>query len=292
MRRGWVLALCVLAGGCAPLRPMAGGMAATPTIPAGVTRLADLAYGADPRQRIDVYRPAAPRGPVLVMVHGGGWRHGHKAMPFVVDAKVAHWVAQRGWVLASVGYRLAADVSPSQQAEDVARAIAFVQREARAWGADPEAIVLMGHSAGAHLAALVGASQELRRNAGARRWRGTVLLDGAAYDPPALMARRHLPLYDQAFGSDPEVWRASSPTEALSAAAPPPPMLLVCSQPRRDDPCAQSRRFAERVRAAGGRAEVLPQPLDHLHVNSLLGRPGSYTDAVDRFIGTLGVERP
>lgn len=291
MRRACLVLLCALAGGCVPLRPAAGGVAA-PAMPAGVTRLADLAYGTDPRQRIDVYRPAIARGPVLVMVHGGGWRHGHKAMPFVVDAKVAHWVARRGWVLASVGYRLAPDVSPPRQAEDVARAIAFVQREARAWGADPGAIVLMGHSAGAHLAALASASQELRRKAGAQRWRGTVLLDGAAYDPPALMARRHLPLYDQAFGSDPEVWRASSPTLALSAAAPPPPILLVCSQPRRDDSCGQNRRFAEQVRAVGARAEVLPQPLDHLQVNSRLGLPGSYTDAVDGFIATLGVERP
>lgn len=264
-----------------------GGRFGAPSVPAGITRTADLPYGPHPRQRFDVYRPARPTGPVLVMVHGGGWRRGDKAMPFVVDAKLAHWTASRGWVLVSVGYRFAPEVRPHQQGQDLARALARVQHEASGWGADGSRVVLMGHSAGAHLSALVSASPQLAREAGLRPWLGTVVLDSAALDTVALMQRRHLPLYDQAFGADPAVWRASSPTEALTRDAPPPPLLLVCSQPRRDDACGQSENFAQRVRAVGGRAQVLPQALNHMEINALLGRPGAYTQAVDAFIDTL-----
>jgi acetyl esterase/lipase len=289
VRRARFPAACLLAVACAVAQVQ--GQAFAPAVPPGVTRSADLPYGQDPRQRLDVYRPAQPRGPVLVMVHGGGWRRGDKAMPQVVGAKVAHWVAERGWVLVSVGYRFAPAVRPPEQAADVARAIAFVQRNARSWGADPDAIVLVGHSAGAHLAALASASPRLARAAGAAPWRGTVVLDSAALDTRALMERRHLPLYDEAFGPDPAVWTASSPTAALSATEPPLPMLLVCAQGRRDDACGQSRRFAARVRGAGGRAEVLPQPLSHMQVNSELGRPGAYTEAVEAFLASLGLPR-
>lgn len=288
MKRSATLAACLLAAACTAA-PSQRTFA--PAVPAGVARSADVPYGPHPRQRVDVYRPAQPRGPVLVMVHGGGWRRGDKAMPQVVGAKVAHWVAERGWVLVSVGYRFAPEVRPPEQAADVALAIAYVQRLARGWGADPDAIVLVGHSAGAHLAALASASPRLARAAGAAPWRGTVVLDSAALDTRALMERRHLPLYDQAFGPDPAVWTASSPTAALSSAEPPLPMLLVCSQARRDDACGQSRSFAARARAAGGRAEVLPQPLDHMQVNSALGVPGPYTEAVDAFLASLGLGR-
>ena len=290
MKAGLAAAIAAIAlGGAALAGELDGGQGrfGLPTVPAGVTRTADLPYGPHPRQRIDVYRPAHPTGPVLVMVHGGGWRHGDKAMPFVVDAKIAHWAAGRGWVLVSVGYRLAPEARPHQQGRDLAQAMALVQREAAEWGADGDRVVLMGHSAGAHLAALVSASPALVREAAVRPWLGSVVLDSAALDTVALMQRRHLPLYDQAFGGDPAVWRASSPTQALTRDAPPPPMLLVCSQSRRDDPCGQSETFAQRVRAVGGRVQVLPQALNHMEINALLGRPGPYTDAVDAFLREL-----
>ena len=119
-----------------------------------------------------------------------------------------------------------------------------------------------------------------------------MVLDSAALDTMGLMERPHLRLYDRAFGGDPAVWRASSPTAALSAlqpGAPIAPLLLVCSQPRRDGSCAQSEAFAQRVRAAGGRAEVLPQDLDHNGINAELGLPGRYTEEVDRFLASVGL---
>ncbi|RDI23314.1 acetyl esterase/lipase [Pseudacidovorax intermedius] len=241
------------------------------------------AYGPDPAQRLDVYLPAQPHGaPILVMVHGGAWMFGRPDAPNVVDAKVAHWVRERGFVFVSVGYRLVPQVDVRAQAQDVARALAEVQRLAPDWHADADRLVLMGHSAGAHLVALLSADPSLATAQGARRWRGTVVLDSAALDTEGLMQHRHLRFYDRAFGADPALWRAVSPTARLAPGS--LPMLLVCASERRDDSCGQSARFADRVRAAGGQATVLPQPLSHGEINAQLGTPSGYTQAVDRFI--------
>ncbi|MDI3380733.1 alpha/beta hydrolase [Xenophilus aerolatus] len=255
----------------------------TPVVPAGVVRHAGLPYGPDPAQRLDIYRPAqAQQAPVLVMIHGGGWMYGDKAAASVVDAKIDHWVRERGFVFASVGYRLVPQVTVLQQAEDIARALALVQSQAAAWGADPRQVVLMGHSAGAHLVALLSAAPQLARAQGAQPWRATIALDSAALDTVALMQRRHLPLYDRAFGSDPALWAQVSPTARLSPGG--PPMLLVCSAPRRDDACGQAQRFAQALRAVGGNADLLPLQLDHGQINAELGAAGAYTAAIDRFI--------
>lgn len=291
--QGLLLACCASLAGCAPAHPPRGIVpprteAQAAALPPGVRLQPDLAYGPDARQRVDVYLPERPSGPILVMVHGGGWRRGHKAMPPVVEGKLQHWVAKRGWILVSAGYRLAPQVRPREQAEDVARALAHVQKMAATWGGDADAIVLMGHSAGGHLAALASSSEPVRQAAGARRWLACVVLDGAAFDPATLMRGKHLPLYDVAFGPHPQEWRAASPTDALSASSPPIPLLLVCSLPRPDDACGESRRFAERVRAVGGRAEVLPTPLGHMAANAAVGKDPRYTEAIEQFLSSLG----
>lgn len=258
-----------------------------PMLRPGVRRLVDIAYGPDPHQRMDVYLPPSPHAaPVLVLVHGGAWMYGDKAAASVVNRKVAHWVGDFGLILVSVDYRRVPQVDPLAQARDVARALATVQARAARWGGDPERIVLMGHSAGAHLVALVSASPALARQQGARPWLGTVMLDSAALDIAALMRRRHARFYDRAFGTDPALWHAASPTDVLGSS--PPPMLLVCSTQRRDDSCAQARQFAERVAGVGGRAIVLPENLSHEQINAALGQPGAYTRAVDAFIDSVG----
>lgn len=246
--------------------------------------MADVSYGSHAAQKLDVYLPAQPQGaPVIVMVHGGGWKRGDKASPGVAAPKAAHWLPQ-GVILVSVNYRMLPDgADPVEQAEDVARAIAFVQREAPGWGGDPAQVVAMGHSAGAHIVALLAADGAMLRAAGAKPVLGTVTLDSAGFDIEALMAKRHMPLYDEAFGSDPALWRAASPTAQLSGR--PQPLLLVCA-PRT---CGEAQDFAAAVQAQGGRAQVLPTELNHAEINRTLGEPGDYTAAVDRFLSGLGV---
>ncbi|MEP7297324.1 MAG: alpha/beta hydrolase [Burkholderiales bacterium] len=258
-------------------------------LPAGVKRIADVPYGDDARQRFDVYQPESPapqRAPVIVMVHGGAWMVGNKSLPQVVENKVARWVT-RGAILVSINYRLVPQVAPLEQADDVARAIAAVQRLAPSWGGDPTRIALMGHSAGAHLVALVTASPSIAKNAGAQPWLGTIVLDSAAIDTVGLMQRRHARFYDRVFGADAALWRAASPTEVVTAAA--PPMLLVCSTQRSDGSCGQAQAFAAQALARGARASVLEQDLSHIEVNATLGLPGTETDAVQAFFDTIGL---
>lgn len=252
--------------------------------------LRELPYGSDPRQRMDVYLPAKPvHAPVILMVHGGGWRWGDKEAGAVVDNKVARWVA-RGFVFISVNNRLLPQADPLEQARDVAQALAVAQAKAPSWAADPARFILMGHSAGAHLVALVNASPDLAPQAGAKSWLGTVALDSAAVDVSPIMQGKHFRLYDAAFGADPAFWRAVSPVQQLTPSA--KPMLAVCSS-RRSDSCAQADLFADKAGQLGVRADVLRQDLSHREINQSLGLPGAYTDAVEAFMGSLdpGVAR-
>lgn len=257
------------------------------TPPAGIEVERDLAYGSDPAQRLDVYRkPGSQGAPVLFMVHGGGWRFGDKGAANVVKSKILRWVA-RGWVLVSVNYRLVPDAYPLEQAEDVGRALAFAQGRAKQWGGDPARFVLMGHSAGAHIVALMNADDGMMARHGAQRWMATVSLDSAAFDVEAVMDRRHFRLYDEVFGSNREVWRQVSPTLRLKA-APPAPMLLVCSS-RRSDSCDPAREFAAKANAFGGRVTVLPLDRNHGQINQELGAPGEYTEKVESFLRSAGL---
>ena len=257
-------------------------------LPPGASVQRDIAYGIDAAQQLDVYRPAdAKDAPVIVMVHGGAWITGDKGLASVVKNKVAHWVA-KGYVLVSINNRLLPQAGPIEQAEDVARALAFVQGHAASWGADAAKLVLMGHSAGAHLVALVTADLSFAARAGAQPWRGTVALDSAAFDVTKIMKDRHPGFYDQAFGADPGYWREASPllrlNDKLSA-----PLLAVCSSQRRNS-CPQAEAFAARAAALGGAlVKVLPLDLSHSEINDLLGEPSAYTSDVQAFIESLGL---
>lgn len=243
----------------------------------------DLAYGPRPRQRVDAYLPGQAKGPILLMVHGGAWAFGDKREAAMILPKVRHWTAQ-GFVVVSVNYRMLPQADPLEQARDVARALAFVQGKAAGWGADPQRVVLMGHSAGAHLVALLDASPALAREQGAQPWRGTVALDSAAMDLPRLMQARHLPLYDRAFGSDPAYWQATSP--ALQVAPDAPPLLAICSTQRRDS-CPQAQALARRAASLGRSFSVQGEDLNHREINRQLGLPGAYTDYVSRWISSI-----
>lgn len=262
-----------------------GSTTASQSLPQSVRLLRDVAYGTDPKQRMDVYLPArAENAPVIFMVHGGGWRIGDKAMSRVTQNKVQRWVA-RGFVFISVNYRLLPQTDPLQQASDVAQALAKAQALAVGWGADPKRFILMGHSAGAHLVDLLAANPDKPIKLGARRWLGTISLDTAAMDIVQTMQGRHPRLYDQAFGRDAAYWQAASPLHQLAKTA--TPMLLVCSSQRKDAPCTQARQFAAQARTLGIRVEVLPQAMTHGAINSDLGLPGAYTEAVEAFMASL-----
>lgn len=242
--------------------------------------LVTFAYGTGPGESADVYAPPnLKNAPVIVMVHGGGWRIGDKSSPGVVGNKMIHWLP-RGYILVSVNYGLLPETKVDAQAVNVAKSVAFVQSHAAEWGGDGNKVILMGHSAGAHLAALVSADPAQVATMGGHPWRGTVVLDSGGFDISAVMRGKPSKLYRDAFGSDPAYWARLSPVQRLRHGA--VPMLLVCSQKRRV--CGQSESFAAKIMAVGSEADVLPQDLTHMQINDDLGKPGAYTGAVDAFI--------
>ncbi len=255
------------------------------TLPPNVRVERDVSYGSDSKQRFDVYLPArASHAPVLLLVHGGGWRIGDKASRAVVQNKVARWT-RAGIIVISVNYRLLPAATPIVQAEDVARAIAAAQQRLPAWGGDPGRMVLVGHSAGAHLVALIAGDQSfITHQGGQPSVVGSIILDSAVLDVEQTMLLPHLPLYDAAFGTSRRFWRAASPLRQLGAGA--SPFLIVCSTNRRDS-CPAAQRFAKRATALGVTSQVLQEPLSHRDINEQLGVPGAYTDSVESFLRTL-----
>ncbi|MGE0332431.1 MAG: alpha/beta hydrolase [Ramlibacter sp.] len=253
------------------------------TLAQGTRVLRDVPYGADARQRFDVYLPARPAGPVILLVHGGAWAFGDKASPDVLKNKLRHWVDGLGYVLVSTNYRLLPAARPLEQAGDVARALALVQKEAPQWGADPKRLVLMGHSAGAHLAMLLHSAPALVEQAGAQRWRVTVSLDSAALDVEQLMRAPHARLYDRAFGKDPAYWQAVSPYHQVSAPGA-PALLMVCSRLRDDDPCGKALHYEKKAAHFGHYITIWGRDLSHADINRQLGAPGMYTDLVTNWL--------
>lgn len=249
----------------------------------------EIAYGTAQLQKLDFHKGASPDAPLVVFVHGGGWKRGDKGNA-TGDEKVAHFTG-RGFAFASVNYRLVPAATAEQQAQDVADALGYLVKHARELGFDPGKVVLMGHSAGAHLAALVATDPAYLRKAGwgLERLAGVVLLDGAAYDVPAQMAdgpRIMGGTYQAAFGSDPARQRALSPT--LQAAAPNARDFLILHV-QREDGARQSEALGRALEAAG--AHVTVQGLEgrglrgHMAINRQLGDPGyPATAVVDRWI--------
>ena len=134
--------------GCSPVRVVNG---LSPDSHYQLT--ADVLYGADARQKLDLYVPVAATGtpPVVVFFYGGGWRKGSKEnYEFVASS-----LTKAGYVVIIPDYRLYPEVRFPGFVEDGARAVAWTMQHAGQYGADPDEIFLMGHSAGAHIAALL-----------------------------------------------------------------------------------------------------------------------------------------
>jgi acetyl esterase/lipase len=129
-----------------------------------VTRRVNLAFGTDPRQKLDVYVPrmAADR-PVVIFWYGGSWQEGSKSDYRFVGVALA----KLGFVAVVPDYRLYPQVAFPAFDEDGARAVAWVEQHAGEFGGDPKKIVLMGHSAGGHTAAFLALNHAFLEKFGA-----------------------------------------------------------------------------------------------------------------------------
>lgn len=272
------------------LQKRANGRNAGPT-----PDLKDVAYGGQTLQKLDVFLPKnagnvghVGTAPIILMVHGGGWCVGDKAGAQMTENKVARWVS-KGFVFVSANYPMVADGSNAQaQAQHIAKAAAFVQGKAREWGGDPAKLILMGHSAGAHLVSLVNADAPIRQANGVRPILGTVSLDAGAIDVVKQMPNVYPFLkvrYREAFGNSEADWIAASPFHTLDRTA--APWLGVCSTTRKDDPCGQARAYAEQSKRLGVKASTMPLRESHGSINAQLGAPGDYTRSVEAFMASL-----
>lgn len=258
-----------------------------PPVPGGET----IAYGSDPLQVLDIWRAKGARGPapLIVYVHGGGWKRGSKDNA-TGRFKPVHYPGQ-GYAFASINYRLVPAATVEQQAADVAGAVKALIDRADALGIDQRRIVLMGHSAGAHLVALVGTDERYLKGAGLSfaDIAGVIPNDGAAYDVPAQM-KDGPPImqatYKQAFGTDPARQKALSPT-AHAAAPNAPDFLLLYVQ--RADGVRQAKALGSALVAGGSRVEHGSFPGEglkgHVEINRSLGDPAyAATGAVDAWL--------
>jgi arylformamidase len=242
----------------------------------------DLAYGSHSEQRMDVYIPKnANNANVLFMVHGGAWRFGDKANSDVVQNKTAYWLP-KNTIFVSTNYRMLPKADPLTQAEDVLKALQFAQNHAKDWGGNPSNFIVMGHSAGAHLVALVVSSSTYQ--SGLKPLKGTVLLDSAALDVVKLMENDAKRMHKNAFGDDPNYWQKTSPYHQLNQKI--APIFAVCSL-QRDTSCEQAKTFANKLQSLNSQIEVMQVDMRHSEINSELGINTEYTKKVNTFIESL-----
>lgn len=251
-----------------------------------------LSYGTGRLQTVDVWRATRPNAPLVVFVHGGGWQRGDKTM-MDGSEKLKHWQSL-GYAVASVNYRLVPEATVEQQGADVAAAVALLKQRAGALGIDATRIALVGHSAGAHLVALVGTDPQYLRGAGLSfaDIDGIVPLDGACYDVAKQIAEGGDFMHDtyvQAFGTDPVRQAALSPT--LQAGSPNAAEFLILHVQRADG-TAQSKALAEALQRGGSRATVQGFAgrglRGHAQINRQLGDPDyPATPVVDAFLARV-----
>ena len=245
----------------------------------------DIPYAdpADPRQLLDVYSPPGAKNlPVVFWIHGGGWQAGDKGS---VQLKPQVFMEKK-FVFVSTNYRLLPQVEMGTIVRDVAKSVRWVHEHIAEHGGDPRRLFVMGHSAGAQLAALICTDDRYLKAEGLSLdiVKGCVPVDGDTYDVPAIIetaeTRRRvhgLPQpklgHREKFGNDPAKHRDFSAVTHVAKDKGIPPFLIlyVAEHP---DTSAQAQRLGNVLKAAGLPATVFgAKETTHNRINEDLGRP-------------------
>ncbi|HEU4670507.1 MAG TPA: alpha/beta hydrolase [Dyella sp.] len=260
----WLVALAAsLLAGCQAT--LFAGLNATAR-DAGVAATHDIDFDPAHRLALDVYRPVDARGaPVVVFFYGGSWKSGKRQW----YRWAGEALARRGLVVVIPDYRKWPQVRMGGFMRDAAHAVAWAHTHAGEYGGDPDALFVMGHSAGAHLGALLATDDRWLRQVGLRpgQLSGFIGLAGP-YD--------FLPLTDpdfiDMFGHDHAEQLASQPVHFVDGHE--PPMLLLQGT---DDDLVEprnARSLGEAVRRAGGSAKVELIPgVGHVALLLSMSRP-------------------
>lgn len=248
----------------------------------------NVPYAESPHERqvLDIYVPRQPAGgkgfPVVFWIHGGGWQVGDKTQV----ALKPEAFTQRGFVFVSTNYRLLPHVDMGTLIRDVAKSLGWVHKHIAEHSGDPERILVMGHSAGAQLAAILCTDDRYLKAEGVpfTVLKGCVPVDGDTYDIPAIIetaeTRRRVHKLPQAkfghrekFGNDPAKHVDFSAVTHIAPNKGIPPFLIVyvASHP---DTSAQADRLGTVLREAkipvtmyGGK------DTNHSKINDDLGLP-------------------
>lgn len=256
---------------------------------------------ADPaheRQVLDIYAPDDARDlPVVFWIHGGGWQTGDKT-----DVQIKPRVfAERGFVFVSTNYRLLPHVEMDVLIRDVAKSLGWVHKNIVEHGGDPSRIFVMGHSAGAQLAALLCIDDRYLQAEGVPFdvLKGCVPVDGDTYDLPAIIVTAELrqtvhslPLptfgHRVKFGNDPQKHLDFSAVTHVAKGKGIPPFLIlhVAGHP---DVTAQARRLGDVLQEADISAKVFgARETTHNQLNANLGLPDdSATQELYKFLAPL-----
>jgi acetyl esterase/lipase len=244
----------------------------------------DIAYAtAHARQVLDVHAPAGARNlPVVFWIHGGGWQTGDKSM---VALKPKAFT-DAGFVFVSINHRLLPTVDMGTLTRDVASALGWVHKNIAAHGGDPARLLVMGHSSGGQLAALMCIDDRYAKAEGFPLTiiKGCVPVDADTFDIPAIIemaetrARVHhlpMPTYGHRlkFGDDPAKHRDFSAVTHVASNKGIPPFLIlhIAGHP---DTTAQARRLGAVLEKAGISAKVVAgRETTHASINDNIGAP-------------------
>ena len=242
----------------------------------------DIPYAtAHERQVLDVHAPAGAKNlPVVFWIHGGGWQTGDKTM---VALKPKAFM-DAGFVFVSINHRLLPSVDMGAITRDVASALGWVHKNIAGHGGDPARVLVMGHSSGGQLAALMCTDDRYAKAEGfsLTMFKGCVPVDADTFDIPAIIevaetrARAHhlpLPTYGHRlkFGNDPAKHRDFSAVTHVAPGKGIPPFLIlhIAGHP---DTTAQARRMANVLEAAGIPVKVVAgRETTHASINDNIG---------------------
>lgn len=245
-------------------------------------KTAGIAYGDDPRQKLDVYVPrhALPDAPVVVFFYGGSWNSGAREdYNFVGEA-----LASRGIVAVVADYRLYPQVRYPLFLQDAARAVAWTKANIREFSGNPQRLYLMGHSSGGYNAAMLALDGDLLAAAGMspKDLRGWIGLAGP-YD--------FLPIENPAVRPVffwPDSPPQSQPINHVSRDAP-PALLIAASEDELVNPTRNTGGLAHKLRAAGVPVQdfYYSRP-NHITLVATLSRPlRGLAPVLDQVVGFI-----
>lgn len=255
-------------------------------------KIPNIRYASHPKtdpklNMMDVYMPKkGSNSPILIWIHGGALASGDKE--FVQEK--AEYFTKMGYLFISINYRLSPKVSHPAHVQDVSDAILYIHKNARHYSGDATKIFLMGHSAGAQLAALVSIDETYLSKSGGSldMIEGVVLLDGSGYDIPVLMADAKTRLrewYIQAFGDSKKEWQQASPVYFIQAGKRIPPFMIAYAGEREISE-VEAKILSKKLSEAQIENKVFAyQKKSHLTISKELGEANDKpTEDVLRFL--------